>query len=38
MAEHAQQTMYRQEYIAAFEKRQSLARHTVTTEIHTSMM
>ena len=33
MAEHAQQTMYRQEYIAAFEKRQSLARHTVTTEI-----
>jgi len=33
MAEHAQQTMYRKEAIAMFEKRQSLARHTVTTEI-----
>lgn len=33
MAEHAQQTMYRQEYIAAFEKRQSLARHTAITEV-----
>ena len=33
MAEHAQQTMYRKEAIAMFEKRQALARHTVTTEI-----
>lgn len=31
MADTAFQTMYRQEFIAGFEKRQSLARHTVTT-------
>lgn len=32
MSDSAFQTMYRQEFIAGFEKRQSLARHTVTTE------
>lgn len=32
MADSAYQTMYRNEFIAGFEKRQSLARHTVTTE------
>ena len=33
MSDTAFQTMYRQEFIAGFEKRQSLARHTVTTEV-----
>lgn len=33
MADTAFQKQYRQEFIAGFEKRQSLARHTVTTEI-----
>lgn len=33
MADSAFQRQYRQEFIAGFEKRQSLARHTVTTEI-----
>lgn len=32
MADSAFQTMYRQEFIAGFEKRQSLVRHTTTTE------
>jgi hypothetical protein len=32
MADSAFQRMYRQEFIQGFEKRQSLARHTVTTE------
>lgn len=32
MSDSAFQTMYRQEFIAGFEKRQSLARRTVTTE------
>jgi len=32
MSDTAFQTMYRQEFIAGFEKRQSLARHTCTTE------
>lgn len=32
MADTAFQTMYRQEFIKGFEKRQSLVRHTVTTE------
>ena len=32
MAESAFQTMYRQEFIAGFEKRQSLVRHTTITE------
>lgn len=32
MADSAFQTMYRKEFIAGFEKRQSLARRTVTTE------
>lgn len=33
MAESAFQTKYRREFIAGFEKRQSLARRTVTTEV-----
>lgn len=33
MSETAFQTKYRQEFIAGFEKRQSLARRTVTTEV-----
>jgi hypothetical protein len=33
MSASAFQTMYRDEFIAGFEKRQSLARHTVTTEV-----
>lgn len=33
MSDHAYQTQYRQEFIAAFEQRQSLVRSTVTTEI-----
>ncbi len=33
MADTAFQTMYRQEFIKGFEKRQSLARRTVTTEV-----
>lgn len=32
MSDQAFQTMYRQEYIAGFEKRQSLVRHTTITE------
>ena len=32
MADYAFQTMYRQEYVKGFEKRESLARKTVTTE------
>ena len=32
MSDTAFQTMYRQEFIQGFEKRQALARHTVTTE------
>lgn len=32
MSDHAFQRMYRQEFVAGFEKRQSLARRTVTTE------
>ncbi len=32
MADTAFQTMYRQEYVAAFEQHQSLLRHTVTTD------
>jgi hypothetical protein len=32
MSDHAFQTMYRDEFIAGFEKRQSLARHTCVTE------
>jgi hypothetical protein len=32
MADHAYQTMFRDEYVQGFEKRQSLVRHTVTTE------
>lgn len=32
MADAAFQTMYRQEFVAGFEKRQSLVRHTVVTE------
>jgi hypothetical protein len=33
MSDHAYQTQYRQEFIAGFEQRQSLARQTVTTEV-----
>lgn len=33
MSDAAFQKMYRQEYIAGFEKRQALSRHTVTTEV-----
>jgi len=33
MAENAVQAQYRQEFIAGFEQRQSLVRHTVTTEV-----
>lgn len=33
MSDSAFQAMYRQEFISGFEKRQSLARHTTTTEI-----
>jgi hypothetical protein len=33
MSESAFQTMYRDEFIAGFEKRQALSRHTVTTEV-----
>lgn len=33
MSDTAFQTMYRQEFIAGFEKRQSLVRHTTTTEV-----